>query len=268
MSAVIRMFAAMNIVTARKARKQEQAYSITKPNEYLEAFNEGTDATVAAITRGPLAGFYGSSGGGTTQTENVQLKRSELHKFVLPRIFGGLSQIGPDQMKALDVALTHFVSLLKPYKAASSTDPDDTTTALTTTTERPPQPQLKHVVLIQYVRATDITGSGDVFVYDACTRMVNISIGVDDWSTALRKPGFLSKNEKIKFTMARTTVDFKLDEAKFSAAKPKYEQAMKLTVDGHDDMKKIMDEGGLEGFGRATCTVKDACVDDTTKYGT
>jgi hypothetical protein len=239
MNAITRMFAAINIVTARKAQEQNNGYSITKPAEYISSFNEGTEATIKALTVGPLSTFYDGSSGGSTQTEDQSLKRSDIHNFVLTRIFGGLSQISKNQMKDLDKLLTDLVSMLKPYKAGSATD----------------QSLLKHVVLINYIKATDITGNGSVFVIEPYTRMVALTIKAQEWTTALQKPGFLKKNEKIKFSMTTTISDLKLDEAKYRANKARYEQAMKLTVGDQPDLKKIIDEGGIEAYGHKTSYV-------------
>lgn len=90
-SSLVRMFAALGITYARNLRKQDEPYSLANHAEYVAAFNEEAEATTRALTQGPLAELYDSSAGGSTQTEEVLLKRSELHSFVLPRIFGGLS---------------------------------------------------------------------------------------------------------------------------------------------------------------------------------
>lgn len=239
MAAICRMFAAINIVTARKAQDQNNGYSLSKSAEYVSSFNEGAEATIKALTVGPLASFYDNTIGGSVQTEDQTMKRSDIHAFVLSRVFGGLSQIGKSEMKSLDKLLTDLVSALKPFKAGSTTD----------------QSTLKHVVVINYIKATDITGTGSVFVIEPFTRMVAVSLKAQEWFNALHKPGFLGKNEKIKFSMTTTITDLKLNEAKYQANKGRYEQAMKLTVGDSPELKGIIDQGGIEAYGHKTSYV-------------
>ncbi|KAI8947101.1 hypothetical protein F4801DRAFT_562255 [Xylaria longipes] len=239
MAAVVRMFAAVNIVTTRQTNKQPEPYSLTKPEEYPAAFKEVTDATIKALTVGPLASLYDSSSGGSTQTEEQVLERSEIHKFVLSRVFGGLSQVSKKQLEHdLDRVLTQFVTQLKPFRATPEVDQDI----------------LKHVILINYARTTDLTGNGTVLVVDAYTRMVTLTMKVQDWFAALQKPKavLFKKPEKINFKMTTTVVDMKLNDAKYTASKGKYEQALKMMVDGHPELQQILDRGGLEAYGRET----------------
>lgn len=241
-SSLVRMFAALNIVAARALRKQDEPYSLADHAEYVAAFNEDAEATAKALTAGPLAELYDSSTGGSTQTEEVLLKRSELHSFVLPRIFGGLSCVTKQGMKDLDTVLTNFVAALKPYSGAPVAD----------------QPALKHVVLVNYVRATDIIGDGTNLVIDPYTRFVSLTINTEGWFKALQKPGFFSRNEKIKFSMTTTITEMKLDGGKYEANKPKYEQGLGIMVGEQDELKRIVTQGGLEGFGRETSGVMPA----------
>lgn len=241
MSAVIRMFAGLDIISTRKARHQSTPYSITKPEEYVSAFAEKMDATVKALTQGPLTAFY-QLDGGTTQSEHQSLTHADLHPFVLQRIFGGLSQVGEDAMKELDHQLTHFVALLNPFKVQPAAD----------------QPTLSHVILVNYVRVTDITGSGNALIIEPYTRMVNLSIKTADWSHALQKPGYFQRKQKINFSMTTTTTEFKLDKGRYQANKARYEQALQLMVSEDPDLKQIIDDGGIEEFGRKTCTVLPA----------
>lgn len=239
MSAVARMFAAVNIVATRQMQKQTEPYSIAKPEEYVAAFNDGTEATIKALTAGPLAGFYDSSSGGSTQREQQTLERSEIHKFVLSRIFGGLYQISKENLeKDLDQVLTQFVAQLKPFKACPATE----------------HPALKHVILVNYVKTTDLSGSGTVLIVEAYTRMVTLTIEVGDWLSALQKPkpGLFRRSEKINFSMTTTVVEMKLNEAKYEANKPRYEQTLRLMVGDQPGLKKILDRGGLEAYGRET----------------
>ncbi|KAK5624869.1 hypothetical protein RRF57_000585 [Xylaria bambusicola] len=247
MAAVIRMFAAVNIVATRQTNKQPEPYSLTKPEEYPAAFKEVTDATIKALTAGPLATFYDSSSGGSTQTEDQVLERSQIHRFVLSRVFGGLSQVTQQQLDHdLDHVLTQFVTQLEPFRASPQVGRDT----------------LKHVILINYVRNTDLTGSGTVIVVDACTRMVTLEIIIQDWLTALQKPktGMFKRPEKISFKMTTTVVDMKLNDAKYQANKDKYEKTLKIMVDGHPELQQIFDKGGLEAYGRETSHIHSASM--------
>ncbi|KAI0815535.1 hypothetical protein GGR55DRAFT_629261 [Xylaria sp. FL0064] len=246
MTAIVRMFAAVNIVATRQTLKQPESYSLAKPAEYLSAFKEVTDATIKALTVGPLASFYDSSSGGSTQTEEQVLERSEIHKFVLSRVFGGLPQVSQHQLEQdIDHTLTQLVAQLKPFKATSEMD----------------QNTLKHVILINYVKTTDLTGSGTVLVVDAYTRMVTLNIKVKDWFAALQKPktGPFKKPEKIRFGMTMTVIDMKLNGAKYNASKARYEQTLEMMVDGQPELQEIFDRGGLEAYGRETTNILPAC---------
>lgn len=248
-SALIRMFAAMNVIGTRKSLEQTKAYTIKNPEEYVAAFNEKTEATIKAMTVGPLATMYRQADGGSTQKGEQLLKRSELHDFVLPRIFGGLAQISKKHMGDLDDVLTRFVASLKSFKVTPTSD----------------QPQLKHVVLINYIKTTDITGDGSLFVTEAYTRMVILTIKAEDWSLALQKPSKLNplkKDERINFNMTVTIVDYKFDEARYQANKPKFEQVLKTMVDSEPELKKITGSGGLGAYGWKTCTVWPAFETD------
>ncbi|GAB0137518.1 hypothetical protein EsDP_00005778 [Epichloe bromicola] len=247
MSAVVRMFAAVNTVAARGSRKQSKPYSLSKSGDYVAAFNEGTDAVIKALTVGPLAQFYDCSTGGSTQTESFTLKRTELHPLILKRVFSGLASITDEHMKDLDRVLTEFVSALKPYEC----DPTDD------------QPNLNHVVLINYIRATDLTGGGHVFVVEPFVRRVYISLKSQEWATALEKPGSFGRNEKIKFRIETTVTEMKLDGPKYQANKAKYEQVLQLMTSNKRDLEKILKKGGLEAFGRKTCFLLPAEEDKT-----
>ncbi|KAF5667166.1 hypothetical protein FHETE_5869 [Fusarium heterosporum] len=244
MSAVVRMFAAINTVGGRGSRKQSKPYSLSKPTEYVAAFNEGTDAVMKALTVGPLVEFYDTSIGGSVQKESFFLKRTELHPLVLQRIFSGLACVSEDHMKDLDQVLTGFVSALKTYTCDPTSE----------------QPTLKHIVLINYIRATDLTSGGGIFRVEAFTRRVYITLKSQEWATALEKPGFLRRNEKIKFSMETTITEMQLNCPKYEASKAKYEQVLKLMVGDHGDLDKVVEKGGLKGFGRETCLVLS--VDD------
>ncbi|KAI0436577.1 hypothetical protein F4803DRAFT_541766 [Xylaria telfairii] len=247
MASVIRMFAAVNIVATRQTNDRIEPYSLTKPEEYPAAFQEVTDETIKALTTGPLATFYDLSSGGWTQTEDLLLERSQIHRFVLSRVFGGLSQVTQEQLDHdLDHVLTQFVAQMKPFKATPQVDQDT----------------IKHVVLINYVRSTDLTGSGTVFIVDAYTRMVTLEIRIHDWFTALQKPktGLFKWPEKISFKMTTTVVDMKLNDAKYLANKDRYEQTLKMMVDGYPELQEILDRGGLEAYGRETSHILSASM--------
>ncbi|KAF7672880.1 hypothetical protein GT037_008831 [Alternaria burnsii] len=246
-SSLARMFSAMNIITARKARDQGgSSDSVRDPSHFVTMINEEADAVVKAITSGPLASMYQQHNSGSTQTEEQLLKRSELHDFVLPRIFGGLRAIGKDHMKDLDDVLTRFTSTLRSFKADKTGSSDGS------------DQQLKFAVLIHYVNTTDVTGDGTVIICDPMTRLVSISVRVQDWAHALDKPSKVDlrrRNEKVPFKMTTTTLELRLNQNNYLAAKPKFEQALKLMVDKDAELMKIVENGGLLGYGHETCNI-------------
>ncbi|CAN9213156.1 unnamed protein product [Alternaria alternata] len=246
-SSLVRMFSAMNIIAARKGRHQGgHSDSIRDPAQFVTAINEEADAVVNAITSGPLASMYQQYNGGGTQTEDQLLKRPELHDFVLPRIFGGLPAVGKDHMKDLDDILTRFTSTLRPFKPDKTGSSDGS------------DQQLKFVVLIHYVKTTDVRGDGTVVICDPMTRLVSISVRVQDWTHALDKPSKVDlrrRNEKVPFKMTTTTLELRLNQNNYLAAKPKFEQALKLMVDKDAELMKIVEDGGLLGYGHETCNI-------------
>lgn len=246
-SSLVRMFSAMNIITARKARDQSgRSDSIRNPAHFVAAINEEADAVIKAITGGPLASMYQQVNSGSTQTEEQLLKRPELHEFVLPRIFGGLRAIGKEHMENLDDILTKFTSALRPFKADKTKSSDES------------EQQLRFAVLIHYVKTTDITGDGTVVVCEPMARLVSISVRAEDWAHALDKPSkldLLRRNEKIRFKMTTTALELRLNQENYRAAKPKFEQALRLMVDKDAELLKIVEGGGLHGYGRETCNI-------------
>jgi hypothetical protein len=246
-SSLVRMFSAMNIITARKARDQSgQSNTIRNPAHFVTAINEEADAVFKAITEGPLASMYQQVNSGSTQTEEQLLKRPELHDFVLPRVFGGLRAIGKKHMKDLDGILTRFTSALRPFKADKTESSDGS------------EQQLKFAVLIHYVKTTDVTGDGTVVVCEPMARLVSISVRAEDWAHALDKPSkldLLRRNEKVRFKMTATALELRLNQDKYREAKPKFEQALKLMVDKDAELLKIVEDGGLLGYGRETCKI-------------
>ncbi|CAN9444625.1 unnamed protein product [Alternaria alternata] len=245
-SSLVRMFSAMNIITARKARDQGgHSDSIRDPAHFVTVINEEADAVVKAITSGPLASMY-QQVSNSTQTEEQLLKRPELHDFILPRIFGGLRVIGKDHMKDLDDTLTRFTSTLRPFRADKTESANGN------------DQQLKFAVLIHYVKTTDVTGDGTVVICDPMTRLVSISVRAQDWAHALDKPSKLDlrrRNEKVPFKMTATSLELRLNQNDYIAAKPKFEQALKLMVDKDAELLKIVEDGGLLGYGQETCNI-------------
>jgi hypothetical protein len=268
-SALIRMFSAMNTVAMRKSRGEDGTPpSLGDPAKFICALNDMAEATVKALTAGPLVGIYRQTGNGSTQTEEQLLKRSDLHGFVLPRIFGGIRSITKTHMEELDKVLTTFVSSIRPFKVtipsvdASDVKDDESlltdSTTVKTATIAATDHLIKFVVLIHHVRTTDITGDGTIVVCEPMTRMVNLNIRAKDWPIALHKPSKLDlfrKNEKVAFKMTTTILDFKLDEQKFIAAKSKFEIALKMMVGKDPTLAKIVEQDGLAGYGRQTCTI-------------
>lgn len=274
-SSLVRMFAAMNSVAIRKSRGDNgTSPSLGDPTKYINALNDTAEATVKALTAGPLAGMYQPLDNGSTQTEEQLLKRADIHSFVLPRIFGGLPSITKEHMEDLDDILTKFVASIKPFKISipsgdASDDKDNqhpqtASTTITTAATVAPDHLIKFVVLIHHVKTTDVTGDGAVLICEPMTRMVNLSIRVEDWARALQKPGkldLLRRNEKVALKLTTTIVEMRLDEKKFIAAKPKFETALKMMVGKDPALTKIVEEDGLVGYGRETCNIYETGPD-------
>ncbi|CAN9207694.1 unnamed protein product [Alternaria alternata] len=83
--------------------------------------------------------------------------------------------------------------------------------------------QLKFAVLIDYVKTTDLD---------------------------LRR-----RNEKVPFKIRATSLELRLNQNDYIAAKPKFEQALKLMVDKDAELLKIVEDGGLLGYGQETCNI-------------
>jgi hypothetical protein len=89
-------------------------------------------------------------------------------------------------------------------------------------------------------------------VFEPYTRMAFLKVKTSDWSHALQKPGILKRNEKINFSLEYAITDMKLDQAHYQAAKPKWERVFELIGGGHDKLQDLVNEGGIEAFGRRT----------------
>lgn len=169
-------------------------YNLRNPSEYVAAFNEKTEATINAFTQGPLASMYGQCDAGAATSLNLEVTRAELHAMVLPRIFGGLEQVGKTHLAELDKVLTRFTAALEPFKVLTTSrtqggkDREDPDNEGSGSQPLPELPELKHTVIVNYVKSVDITGgSGGIYVHHAYTRLVNFSVKPEQWASALQK---------------------------------------------------------------------------------
>ncbi|KAK1760127.1 hypothetical protein QBC47DRAFT_455932 [Echria macrotheca] len=186
-SAVARIFAAMAIVSSGSGRSAdgdggEGQKSLSNPDEYVAAFNEKAEATLQAFTKGPLANMYQQPAGGTATTLHLQATIARLHDIVLDAVFAGLGHIDKEDMAMLGKVLASFMLSLKPFKVPAPTTANDTS-----------QPDLKHVVAVNYVKSIDITGDGGIFIHKPFTRLVVFSVKPQHWASVLqtlaRRPG-------------------------------------------------------------------------------
>ncbi|KAL8387058.1 hypothetical protein RB595_010188 [Gaeumannomyces hyphopodioides] len=171
-SALARISAGMSVAKSR--------YTIGDPDQYVAAFNEKSEATFNAFTKPPLSAIYEHPGEGRTINIPLDITRAELHTTVISHVFDGLPQVGTEQLKKLDGVLTGLTTALKPLKVRCPGKGEE------------PLPVLKHVVAINYVKATDITGGsggadGGIYVYESFTRVVVIVVKPEQWALALRK---------------------------------------------------------------------------------
>lgn len=235
MSAMVRLFAGLSEVQKRQASDMNEAISITNPKEIGLAFAHAAEATSAAVTEGTLASFY-TMEAGTTQNIDTTISRADLHKAVLNSIFGGLPDNSPGLLKSMDSILTDFVHDIKSFHIQQSPD----------------QPDVEQCILINYVKTTDLTGDNSSSVIEPYTRMAFIKVKTDCWNNALHKPGLLGRNSKIAFDMSCVVTDMKMNEAKFNASKAKFLDVFLFIGGQAESVKEIIQNGGLEGFGRRT----------------
>jgi len=212
-SALARILAGMNLVRSGPdhsgggdggdSKGDEAApiihYSLRNPSEYVTAFNEKTEATINAFTKGPLASMYEPSNGGVTTSLDLEVTHAELHATVLPHIFGGLHQVGKTHLAQLDKVLTHFTAALRPFKVfPPSRDHQGGKGREGADGEQ--QPELKLAVTVNYVKSIDITGGsgngGGIYIHTPCTRIVIFSVKPQHWEAALQKPVPLKGAEK------------------------------------------------------------------------
>ena len=204
-SALARILAGMNLVRSGPdhsgggdggdSKGDEAAttvhYSLRNPREYVTAFNEKTEATINAFTKGPLASMYEPSDGGVTTSLDLEITHAELHATVLPHIFGGLHQVGKTHLAELDKVLTNFTAALRPFQVlppshghqgGKERDGGD----------GEQQPELKLAVAVNYVKSIDITGgsgdNGGIYIHTPCTRIAIFSVKLQHWEAALQKP--------------------------------------------------------------------------------
>ncbi|KAK4174153.1 hypothetical protein QBC36DRAFT_334304 [Triangularia setosa] len=191
-SALARIFAGMNLVRSNPDHSggdetsTTRHYSLSNPREYVAAFNEKTEAAINAFTKGPLASMYRPCDGGATASQDLECTRAELHDMVLPRIFGGLDQVGKAHLAELDKVLTRFTAALKPFQVSTTSDSQDGHEGYGGSQ---PLPELKHAVVVNYVKSIDITGgSGGIYVHKPYTRVAIFSVKPQHWASALQKP--------------------------------------------------------------------------------
>ncbi|KAK0732174.1 hypothetical protein B0H67DRAFT_566834 [Lasiosphaeris hirsuta] len=120
--------------------------------------------------------MYGKPEGGSAVSLDLEVTRAELHAMVLARVFGGLGQVGKTQMAELGEVLTRFMLALRPFKVPAPS-------------YGRPLPDLKHAVVVNYVKSIDITGNGGIYVRKPCTRIVIFSVRPQHWASALQKSG-------------------------------------------------------------------------------
>lgn len=201
-AALARILAGMNLVqsspdhisagTERNESSTALHFSLKNPGEYVAAFNEKTEATINAFTNGPLASMYRQPDQGAATSLDLEVTRAELHAMILPRILGGLEQVGKTHLAELDKVLTSFTAALKPFKVPTlpgAPEQDGKDADL--------QPDLKHTVVVHYVKSVDITGgSGGIYVHQAFTRIVNFLVNPQQFASALQKSNRSSASEQ------------------------------------------------------------------------
>ena len=234
MSTMIRLFAAINQIQAAKDSERNTPYNINDPEQIAMGFQDRADATLRTLSGGAMAFVY-EQVDSTTLSVVPALRREEIQPFILKTILSGISQINADTSSALSEYMKDFIKDLKPFKIVPS----------------PEHTKLSHCILINYVKSIDLTGGGKIFVLERYTRLVHLKIKIEDWTHALTKPPFLKRNEKIPFAVDFTIADYKLDEGKYQAAKPKWERVVQI-IPNEDNIKEILDKGGIEAFGRNT----------------
>ncbi|KAK2051343.1 hypothetical protein LY76DRAFT_610696 [Colletotrichum caudatum] len=147
-------------------------FSLKNPREYVTAFSEKTEAAIQAFTNGPVASMYGQPDQGAATSLDLEITRADLHAMILPRILGGLGHVGKTHPAELDKVLTSLTAALKSFRVpvlSSAQDGQDSEDADL-------QPDLKHTVMVHYVKSVDITGgTGGIYVYQAFARIVNFS---------------------------------------------------------------------------------------------
>lgn len=196
-SALARIFAGMILVRSSPEHISGGGggggghYSLSDPSEYVAAFNEKTEATIEAFTKGSLASMYKQCDGGATASLDLEVTRAELHALVLPRIFGGLPQAGKTHLVELDKVLTRFTAALKPFKVPTTSRGQGGKEGDDGYGGSQPLPELKHAVVVNYVKSVDITGGsggpGSIYLHKAYTRIAIFSVKPQHWASALQK---------------------------------------------------------------------------------
>lgn len=175
-SALARIFAGMSVVQSRTG----EDYTLNNPDQYVAAFNEKSEAAYDAFTKPPLSVMYERLGDNRAINLPLDVTRAKLHTTVISHVFNGLPQVGTEQLERLDGVLTDLATALKSLEVRCPGNGEE------------PLPVLKHVVAINYVKTTDITGGsggpdGGIYVCEAFTRVVVISVKPEQWALALRK---------------------------------------------------------------------------------
>ncbi|KAL2199481.1 hypothetical protein P885DRAFT_58856 [Corynascus similis CBS 632.67] len=187
-SGVARIFAAMDLVQSGAKNNGGGHYSLRNPSEYVAAFNEKTRTTVDTFLTGSMAAMYQPIPGGTTSKLDLEITRRDLHAMIVARIFDGLDRVDKTHRAELDKVLTSFTTALKPFKLP---DGEKEPEKGKEDDDKDEKPSLKHAVVVNYVKSTDITGGrggpGGIFTHQPCTRIVTFAVKPRQWAVALDK---------------------------------------------------------------------------------
>ncbi|KAF2267243.1 hypothetical protein CC78DRAFT_541898 [Lojkania enalia] len=234
MMAILRLLAAVNEMQAQEKDGRLKNLTINNPGEAGRALADRAKAMYHDLTIAPLGSLF-SLQDEQTLTVNQSIKCADIRRVVLETAFDGMDEIELVALERIDDLLAEFISDLKPYKVSKTVE----------------QPSVNLCMLIHYLKEGLEGGQA---VLEPCTRMVFVDSRTETWFDMFEKANFKS-DEEVQVLMEITIVDIKLNEEQYRAMKPNLEDMFDAVAQKNEDLKAILDEGGIERFGRSTSVI-------------
>lgn len=202
-TAIADLFIAMSNIAKRTKRGHPEEYRLSVPKEAAQGFADMADSAYSVMLGPPLVGIF-SFVGGTQNTFNRAMSKTELHLGFLSELFSGFS-LTDVAKKQLDGILTNFIKSLGDVSVST----EDTKNTVDQT------------IRVHQTVAINIAGNADhpIWIYQPRTRIVYLHVDASTWKWATNK----ANHEKSTFNMQYVVADIDLNVNRWLAAKPQLE---------------------------------------------